>query len=467
MRGALRVAAALALAPAGFGQEPVSFHRDVRPLLQRSCQGCHQPARSKGKLDLTDFAGLMAGGRSGPALDAGEPDESFLVELVTSLDGEPPEMPEGGPALTEDERLLLVRWILDGAHDDSPAASGPRFSPDRPPIYPRPPVITSLDYSPDGTLLAVSGHHEVLVHTSDGAELVTRLVGLSERIESIAFSPDGKRLAVGAGSPGQMGELQIWSVAPYGLLHSIPLTHDTIYGVSWSPDGTLVAAGCTDNAVRCVDASTGELVLFQRAHEDWVLGTAFSLDSTHLVSVGRDRSLRLIKVATQQFIDNITSITPGALKGGLMAVARHPERDELLVGGADGTPKVYRMYREKKRVIGDDFNQIRAFGKLPGRVFDVAWSPDGAFVAAVSSAREGGASRGGLRVEQAADAQMVWDSEVPAGLYTLAFHPDGSVLAVGGEEGVVRLHDVRSGKVMGAFSPVPPAAPVSHVEGAR
>ena len=60
---------------------------------------------------------------------------------------------------------------------------------------PLPPVITSIDYSPDGKLLAVAGFHEVLLHKADGSGLKARLVGLSERIESVRFSPDGTLFA--------------------------------------------------------------------------------------------------------------------------------------------------------------------------------------------------------------------------------------------------------------------------------
>ena len=72
------------------------------------------------------------------------------------------------------------------------------------------------------------------------------------------------------------------------------------------------------------------------SHNDWVLDTVFSADGSHLISVGRDMAAKLTEVATQRFVDNITSITPGALKGGIAAVARHPKRDEIVVGGSDG-----------------------------------------------------------------------------------------------------------------------------------
>src|SRR5690606_18419904 len=136
------------------------------------------------------------------------------------------------------------------------------------------------------------------------------------------------------GSPGRLGEVQIWDVEKRQLLLSLPVTHDTCYGGSWSPDGKLVAFGCPDKTIRGIEADTGKQVLFNGAHEDWVLDTVFSVKGDHVVSVSRDMSMKLVNVETQRFIDNITSITPGALKGGLHAVDRHPTKDELLIGGA-------------------------------------------------------------------------------------------------------------------------------------
>ena len=69
-------------------------------------------------------------------------------------------------------------------------------------------------------------------------------------------------------------------------------------------------------------------------------------------------SVKLTELAEQRFVDNVTSITPGALKGGILAVATHPELDHIVVGGSDGVPKVYRIFREVKREIGDDAQLI-------------------------------------------------------------------------------------------------------------
>ena len=74
----------------------VSFYKDIRPIFQANCQGCHQPSKDKGKYIMTDFAKLIQGGDSGdPAIVPGDPQNSYLVEVITPIDGEE-EMPQKG-----------------------------------------------------------------------------------------------------------------------------------------------------------------------------------------------------------------------------------------------------------------------------------------------------------------------------------------------------------------------------------
>lgn len=432
----------------------VSFHRQVRSIFQEHCQGCHQPAKPLGGLVMTSYADIVKGGESAlSGIVPGNPDESTIVEQIASVDGAAPAMPKDRPPLSTEQVDLIRRWIAEGAVDDTPMAERTAIDMQHPPVYNAEPVLSSLDYSPDGTLLAVSGYHEVLLHSADGSQIVARLVGLSERIESARFSPDGTLLAVTGGSPGRFGEVQVWDVATRTLKLSIPVTYDTLYGASWSPDGTKIAFGCGDNTLRAIDASTGAQVLYQGAHSDWVLDTVFSTDGSHLVSVSRDRSMKLTEVATQQFIDNISSITPGALKGGLITVDRHPTADQLLIGGADGVPKTYKMYREQARQIGDDFNKLMEFAPLPGRIFSGEFNFDGSRIV-VGSSSDG---QGEVRVYQTADAALVSRAEGPLGpVYAVSFAPDGTRYAAAGFDGVVRIFEADTGKLIAQF----PAAPV-------
>src|SRR3954470_4664463 len=171
----------------------VSYHAAVLPILQANCQGCHQPAKASGKLDLTIFKNMLAGGESGSAaIVPGKPDDSYLLEQITPDDKGAAAMPLEKPPLSKSDIALIRQWIEQGAKDDTPPDTTPPIDAKHPPIYSGPPVITSIDWSPSGELLAVAGFHEVLLHKPDGTGLVARLVGMAERIESVRFSPDGK-----------------------------------------------------------------------------------------------------------------------------------------------------------------------------------------------------------------------------------------------------------------------------------
>src|SRR5690606_8152280 len=126
-------------------------------------------------------------------------------------------MPKDGKPLGADEIALLRRWVAEGAKIDA-ERNGPQFDADHPPTYAKPAAITALDISPDGKLIAVSGINETLLLDAQAAAkgqrvVVRRLIGISSRIESLRFSPDGTKLAVVGGLPGELGEVQVWDVA--------------------------------------------------------------------------------------------------------------------------------------------------------------------------------------------------------------------------------------------------------------
>lgn len=453
--------------------EPVSFYRDVRPILQRHCSGCHQPAKQGGKLMLTSYEDFKQGGKNGPGFVAGKPDESVIIEYIT---GPIPAMPKDGEPLKDEQVETIRRWIAQGAKDDTPESVQDDVGPDNPPAYGSPPVITALAYSPDSELLAVSGYREILLHKADGSGRVGRLIGRSQRIESVTFSPDGKLLGAAGGTPYLFGEVQFWDVGEQQAVQSIPVSHDTLFGGSFTSDGKLFAFGGADNKARVVRVKDGEEVMQLKAHADWVFDTTFSKKDDHLISVSRDRSVKLTKVESGQFVDNITSITPGALKGGLIAVERHPQKEQVLTGGADGKPKLYKIFRTRKRIIGDDFNHIRSYRKLPGRIFDLEFNQDGTQFVVGSSTATGGTARlyktgdyptksinnkGGLGQvnrkikERSSKNMLVHELEgIEKPIYAVAFRPDGKHVAVAGFDGKVRLYSVETGKLVKEFVPV-------------
>lgn len=399
--------------------------------------------KAKGGLDLTTHAAALKGGKHGPDIRPRDPKGSRLIEEIS---GTEPAMPEEGDPLTSSEVALVTRWIAEGALDDTPEG-GIVHRLSSPPEYRALPAIAALAWSPDGKILAVAGWHEVVLHQGNGAGISARLLGDSPRIEALAFSPDGAELAVAGGAPSDYGEVQIWSLDSRALARSIRTTGDTVFGVSWSPEGRRVAIGCTDKMVRVFTVADGVEIMKCDNHIDWVFGTAWSHDGAKLVTASRDRALKLIDVSTGRLIDDVNR------QGDpLVSLARHPREDLVVCGTEKGEARVYRMEPRGGRLAeGDDKENgfLRSLERLPGALQALAWSGDGALIAA-------GSAGGEVRIFNAADGRRKTVPKWTWGpVFALSFQPSSQVLAVAGYDGKVRLFDANNGNMLREFDSVP------------
>jgi hypothetical protein len=433
----------IAAAPVSAEEKPVSYYHDIRPIFNSDCNACHKPEKLKGELDMTTVAALMKGGKHGSEVKPGEPDKSKLVDMVS---GDDPEMPKDGDPLTKDQVSLIERWIKEGAKDDTPAAGSQVVAT---PVYAVPPVITAMAYSPDGSMLAVNGYHEILLHRPDGSGLIARLIGESPRIESLAFSKDGKELAACGGAPAEFGQVQIWDTVSHKAIKTFDISTDELYGVSFAPDEKSVAFGGADKIVHRLDLATGKEMLDFRAHADWVLGTEFTHDGKQLVSCGRDKEMKLIDLETGRFVDDINNPVEACI-----SLAIHPKEEQILYGGDLGSARLYRISDNQGRTAGrNDTNLIQNFPGQRGPVTAVAFSPDGANVAL--------GSVGEVRIYAATNGAkpLATLSGINGPVYALSYKPDGSMIAVGGSDGAVRLYDPKSGSMVKQFVPVPLTPP--------
>lgn len=427
----------LTLAAPGLSAQP-SFTRDIQPLLQKQCQGCHRPGGASSDLDVTSYAGLLKGGKRGPGFVAGKPEASLTVSYIAG--DMKPRMPMGGAPMDGGDIEKIRAWIAAGAMDDSVA----EVSDNKPPVYLQPPVITAIRWSPDGQRIAVSGNREVLIHAADGSKLVQRLAGKAERILSLAYSADGNTLVAGGGTPAQFGEVQIWDARAGKPLHTARLTNDTVFGASIAPDGSRVAVGATDNTVHVFETATGKELYKIGNHENWVLASVFGADSKRFVSVSKDRAAKVIDAASGAFLENVN-----ALRTELNAIARHPKKDVVVIGGEDRYPYVYNMDRPKNMKIADDTTLIRKLDRQDGPIFALDWSSDAAriAVAGISPA---------VNVYEAETGKLSASCKGhTAGIYAAAFSPDGKQLATGGFDGRLRIYDAANCQLVRSFIPAP------------
>jgi WD40 repeat protein len=366
--------------------------------------------------------------------------------MFETICGDEPEMPKDSEPLLAEEVELISRWITQGAVPDAPVDTSTR-RPAEPPIYRALPAVHALAFSPDGTVLAVPGRHEILLHQADGSGIVARLAGDSPRLESLAFSKDGTLLVASGGAVSEYGEVQIWDVAKRELVRSIKASNDAFYGVSLSPDNQRVAVGCADKLVRVFDIHSGNEIMRCDNHLDWVFGSAFTNDGKRLATVSRDKAAKLIEIASGHLIDDINQT-----RDVLICLTRHPIDDVIATGGTEGKIRMFKMEPRGGRLAEGDNKEesfIREFEHMASPIQTIAFSPDGKHVAC-------GALNGDVRVFVTENGQRVTQIKTTHGpVFALAFHTAGKQIAVAGYDGTIRYYDAANGEAQKEFSSVP------------
>jgi len=428
---------ALLFAPPSPGDDPapVSFLKDVAPILVQNCIACHNTKKSESKYVMTTFAQLAKGGALGKGitLTPGDPDASYFVELCRP-DGEP-RMPYKQEPLAREKLDTLERWVKEGARydgaatsEDWPAALRKATPIVVPEAYPAAVPITALAFAPDGVEVAASGYHEVTTwKVADGAPS-RRLGGMAERIHDIAYSPDGKWLATASGDPGQFGSVQLWISEPGGggkLARDLLETTDSVFAVAFSPDGTKLAAGGADRAVRVWEVATGKELALIEDHADWIFDIAWSPDGKRLATASRDKTSKVFDVEKKESIATF----PGHAET-VFCVAFTPDGKAIATGGADNQIRVWNP--------DEDAKQSKVVGGFGGNVFRLLFHPDGKTLLATGADKVVRVFEN-FAAKQALSGHADW-------VYSLALSPDGKSIASGSWDGEIRLWNLADGK---------------------
>lgn len=434
-------------------KEPIDYAKDVQPIFAAKCTVCHSGSEQKGKFDMGSFAAIMKGGRRGVEIVAGKPMESPLYLYSSHNKGPvmPPKTEENN--LTAAEVAVLKLWIEQGAKGPATAEvkTRPKVVLSLPPALVKP--VRAVAISPekaDKAVVAAGRGNQIhlfngkgefqktlidpTLKTADGKEAKSAHISL---VESLTYSPDGKTLA-----SGSFQEVTLWDAEKGTVKARIGGFADRVVALAYSPDGKLLATGggapTEDGEIKVFTADGKPAFEVKNGHSDTVFGVAFSPDNKLLATGGADKFVKVWEVPSGKFVKSFEGHTHHVLDVGWTADGK-----KLVSAGADNIVKVWDYEKgEKARDIANHQKQVTRLAFVPKTQTFVSASGDKSSV--LFNADNGGAMRNFTGSQDF--------------LYAVATNPDGSLVATGGEEGIVRLYNGTNAQLVKALLP-PDAEP--------
>jgi WD40 repeat protein len=452
-------------------QGPVSFINDVAPILKENCFACHDAKKRKGKFDMTTYEGFRKGGDHDDPVAPGQPDDSYILDVLKATDASRMPPKDSGEALPKEKIAVIEQWIKEGAKLDAGLAPKGdllrelrvRWQPPSPAaVYTRPVTVAALAFTPDGKHIVVGGQYELTVWDAVTGKLQKRMAMRPERATALVFLPDGK-LALAGGRPGQEGNVAVYDLNARGkvdngvtlldgvhdkavLVKQLLDTDDMVYCLAVSADGKKLAAGnSADRTVNVWDLSSGvagaKLEQSIENHADWVLGVAFSPDGKHLLTCSRDKTAKVWDLAAKE-----SMLTFPDHQNTVWGVAAKADGKLAYSVGEDGQLRTWNATGDGK--------QVRNVGQ-GGPVFKVVLHPKVmATCGADKTVRLFNPDNGAALRTLSGHSDYV---------YAVAVSPDGTLIASGGYGGEVKVWKVADGSNVASFNaavglPLPVAA---------
>jgi len=430
--------------------DPVSFEKDILPIFVNKCHVCHSGNLTEGKLDLSTYANMMKGGKRGASLVAGKSAESFMYKSIShQIKPIMPPKNEDSP-LTPTEVALMKLWIDQGA---KPPVNDSRVK--RTVVVGLPPALVkpvrAIAFSPDKNTVAAGRGNQIHLFDAKTGEFKKTLIDPQLKtpdgkiasaahlslVESMAFSPDGKSLV-----SGSFQEATMWNPETGAPTNRLTGFADRVVTIAFNKAGTLFATGggapTEDGEIKVFDASGKQAFEIKNSHSDTVFGVSFSPDGKLLACASADKFVKVFEVPSGKLAKAFEGHTHH-----VMDVDWTSDGKKLVSAGADDLVKVWDYEKgEKLRDIKAAQKQITRLVMLPNTSTFVTCSGD-------SGVKLWGAENGSSMRDFPGGKDF---------MYAVAVSDDGKLIASGGEEGIIRLYTA-DGKLVKAMLP-PGAEPM-------
>jgi WD40 repeat protein len=227
------------------------------------------------------------------------------------------------------------------------------------------PPITAAALTPDKTGVVIGSQTGLRLlnwpDLSDARTLPTEL----QNIHHTSFSPDGQRLLIVGGVPGESGTAELLNWSDGTLVRRATIHADVIYEASWSPNGQTFVTASADGFCKVVEAATGEVRTQFNGHSRAVLAAIF-LDEDHCISGGVDQTIRIWKATDGTLLRTLNNHTQ-TVNGLTMPPNSTGGPTDLLASISED--RTVRLWQPR---IG----RLVKFAKLPSQPRCIVWSAD-------------------------------------------------------------------------------------------
>lgn len=336
---------ALSAASDAQSAEKISYRRQIAPVLQTYCLGCHNRIDAEQGLSLQAADDILRGSEHGSILNMEMPDASrFWKVLISKDDDHMP--PADQPQLSTEHLEALQTWLAEGAEFDSRAAvmgvlPDVKVSAD----IVRNPVL-SMAISQDGSMLAVGRYGSVEIH-SNGTNTMSAQHEVDDgKVNDVQFSEDGTRILLATGVAGLSGRAIVVDLAQQMIVQEFAGHNDVAYAAAWSPDQKLVATAGYDRRILLHDAFSGMLIREFNGHNGAIFDLQFSPDGTLLASASADSTIKVWQVTTGKRLDTLSQ--PQAEQ---YSVRFSPDGNSIYAAGADNRIRKWNLISKTTQVI--------------------------------------------------------------------------------------------------------------------